>query len=237
MARYSWVSLAVGLVTLVVTPSVLMGDQDGVPPASPPRVLFWGDAIQRPVLQTTANELKGKVEIVFPRNVEPGDTGTALAGLDELIQSGFFEDFDLVYVNFGLADLMYRDPRTVEIRAMSRVAGGVRVTSRAEYRERLTRIVERLREANVAMVWAHTTPIVNAGSLRDLYEPGSEIEYNEIALEVMDEFAVPVIDLHGFATSELGDQKHPDLTGYHRAVPLHTPVVRFLEARFASGDR
>jgi hypothetical protein len=51
--------------------------------------------------------------------------------------ANFFGKWDLIYFNFGLGDLFYKDPRTREIRIMSKNAGGIGVTLPKQYEENL----------------------------------------------------------------------------------------------------
>jgi hypothetical protein len=57
------------------------------------------------------------------------DSGTALAQIDALIGKA---QWDIIYFNFGIGDLFYKDPSTREIRIMSKHGGGVRVSTPAQ---------------------------------------------------------------------------------------------------------
>lgn len=196
-----------------------------------PRILFLGDHQHRRMVSAAAKELKGKVEIVFPV-VQVNDTGVALEKIDELLGEG---DWDLIYFNYGLGDLFYRDPKSREIRALSKFSGGVRVTSAEKYRKNLEALVLRLKTTGAPLVWATTTPMVNVNAFPEyqgnLYDAGSEIEYNKIAAKVMKRHGVSVNDVHSYVMAQYGaDEKHPGHMGYDKALvrknaPLHKPVI------------
>lgn len=190
------------------------------------RVLFLGDSIHGQMISAAAKELGNSVKIEYPRGTSPSNTGAALRQIDEILGDG---DWDLIYFNFGLGDLLHKDPKTKEIRAMSKAAGGVRVTSPDNYQKNLDAIVKRLKQTGAKLVWAHTTPIVNAGS-SGLFEPGSAAESNEIAAKVMALHDVRVNDVHAYVMRQFKDgEKHPAYSQYLKALqgksPLHKPVV------------
>lgn len=187
-----------------------------------PRVLVITDTVQRPAVQAAARELQGVVRFEYPRSQEPGDTGTALEKMDQLLGDG---DWDLVYFNFGFADLHYRDPKTQDIRALSKNTGGIRVSTPTQYADQLEQIVKHLLQTEAKLIWSSTTPIVNPGTLEELYDEGSEIEFNEIAKEIMDRHDVRILDLHGYVMEQVTNEKHPDAFNYHRTLPLHEPII------------
>ncbi|MEZ6056801.1 MAG: hypothetical protein R3C01_08850 [Planctomycetaceae bacterium] len=183
-----------------------------------PRVLILGDTSYSEPSRSIAKELKGSVEVVWKN---PGDSSSALAQFDTLIGS---ESWDVIYFNFGLADLHYKDPKTTAIRAMSKSAGGVRVTSPEQYSKNLTEFVKRLKTTNAKLIWASTTPIRDS-KFDDLYDPGSEIEYNAIAEKIMEECDVKITDMHTYVLANIGENKVADPFSFHRVLPLHSTMV------------
>lgn len=184
-----------------------------------PRVLVLGDPIQRNLLSAASRDLKGKAEVVFPSGAAH-DSGSALARIEELLGE---EKWDLIYFNFGLGDLFYKDPRSKEIRAMSKNAGGVRVSSPEQYHSNLEALVVRLKKTGAQLLWAHTTPMVNVNSfpgyMGNVYEANSELAYNKIAKEIMNRHGIPINDMHAFVMAQFGpDDKHPGHNGYQRAL-------------------
>lgn len=182
------------------------------------RVLILGDTVYNQTSRTVASELKGRAKVVWKH---PGDTGSALENLDVLLGE---EPWDVVHLNFGLADLQYHDPRTKAVRAMSKHAGGIRVSSPEVYGRNLVTLVERLQGTGAKLVWASTTPI-GSTQLDSIYDPGSEVEYNAIAAKVMAEHGVPVNDMHAFVRERTGDQKFRDPFTFGKDVPLHELVT------------
>ncbi len=165
-----------------------------------PRVLVLGDSIYNDPTQFARSQLKGRVEVVWKA---AGDTSSMLAGIEELLGDG---KWDLIHFNCGLPDLHYKDPSTKSIRAMSKLSGGIRVTSPEQYEQNLRAITKRLQATNAKLVWASTTPIGNSST--GLYDQGSEIEYNQIAAKIMVEHQIPINDLHALVT-EQRDPKKP----------------------------
>ncbi len=187
-------------ITLLLIPAVNAAE------SALPRILFLGDGVQQKMMADAAKELKGRVQIEYPAT-PANDTGDALARIDELLGDG---KWDLIYFNFGLGDLFYKDPRTKEIRTMSKLAGGVRVTSPEQYGKNLAALVSRLKSTRAKLIWASTTPIPDAAKADTIYDAGSEVEYNQIAAQVMARHQVTVNDIHSqVLKSSSPDEKRP----------------------------
>lgn len=205
-----------------------------------PRVLFLGDPLHGRIYEGAARELKEEASLLKPPasrslDVAAYDSGSALARIDELLGEG---GWDLIYFNFGLADLFYKDPSTKEIRAMSKNAGGVRVADAEQYRANLEAIVARLKESDAKLLWGTTTPMVKVNTFPsyrgNLYDADSELEYNRIAAEVMKRHNVPVVDLHAHIIGQFGpEEQHPGYEGYEKVlakkVPAHTLLVKAIQ--------
>ncbi len=199
-----------------------------------PQGLFLVDSIQLGIVQEAAKELNGKMNIHYPpRGLEVSSTGSALAKMDELLGG---KEWDIIYFNFGIGDLFYKDPATREIRIMSKDAGGVRVSTPEEYEKQLDAIVQRLKTTKAKLIWANTTPLVNIDFFPsfqgNLFDANSEKEYNAIAARVMAKNKVQIIDLHGYIMAQFkADEKHPPYDKYvaemkKRGHPLHIPLVK-----------
>lgn len=165
-----------------------------------PRVLVLGDNIYNEPAKFAAGQLKGRVEIVWK---QVADSSSALAQVEDLLGQG---KWDLIHFNFGLTDLLYKDPATKSLRVMSKQAGGVRVTSPQQYEQNLRALLKRFQGTQAKLVWANTTPIGNSPT--GIFDAGSEVEYNEIAAKVMREHRIPTTDLHALLTSQR-DPKRP----------------------------
>ena len=215
---------------LVVSSTAIAAD----PAAAPKQVLVLADSVQQGILREAQAELNGTIQFHFPTVVVADNSGAALANLDWFLGS---QKWDLIYVNYGLGDLHYRDPKTQSLRLMGKGAGGVRVSSPEQYEKNLTQLSTRLQKTGAKVVWGNTTPIVNVGfpTFRHrVIDQHSEEAYNAIAEKVMAAAGIPVVDLHGYVTKHMESEKnHPYFLSYSGALakkklPLHQPVVDVL---------
>jgi len=200
-----------------------------------PQVLFLGDQVHGSIVQAAAKELGGKVRIQFPPEGSVNDSGNALKQIDSLLGE---TKWDIIYFNFGIGDLFYKDPSTSEIRIMAKDGGGVRVSTPEQYEKQLDALVQRLKKTNAKLIWGSTTPMANVHFFSsfqgNLFDANSEKEYNAIAARVMAKHKVPVLDLHGYVMAQFKPaEKHPPYTQYtkemeKRGHPLHAPLVRAL---------
>lgn len=155
------------------------------------RILLFGDQSFSNHHGNAAKALQDRADAVrSPLGYLP--TGQALARLDEILDGG---PWHIACVNFGLSDLMCRDPRTKAIRALSPAAGGVPVTSAERYGQNLQAIIVALRERGVTPIWTTTLPLRPRNRSSAVSEEAITT-YNAVALEVMRRLEVPVIDTH-----------------------------------------
>lgn len=201
-------------------------------------MLFLGDYVHRSIVDAAAKELEKQVTINHvPRGSEVSDSGTALARLDELLGKN---EWDIIYFNFGIGDLCYKDPATKEIRIMSKHSGGVRVSTPAQYEKQLDELVKHLKSTKAKIIWGNTTPLINVNTFPsfhgNLFDAKSELEYNTIAARVMAKHKVPVLDLHSHVMAQFKEEKeHPSFDKYSaemmkRGKPIHTPLVQALQS-------
>jgi hypothetical protein len=190
-----------------------------------PRVLIIGDSVYRQPAAETGKVLKSRVEVVYAPT-KPGEicnTETALEKLDEWLGDGHW---DLIHFNFGLGDLVYRAPGMKSFRVFPKHAGGVRATSLQQYEKNLQELIRCLTATGAKLVWASTTPIRH--STTDVFELGSEIEYNAIAKKVMADHKVPINDMYTFVLN-LIDMTKPAGHGadpfYFDKKPIHQPII------------
>lgn len=201
---------------------------------SAPQVLFLGDSLHKSIVDAAAKELGNKVKVHHPK-VEVADSGTALEKIDVLLGE---TKWDIIYFNFGMGDLFYKDPATREIRIMCKHSGGVRVSTPAQYGKQLDSLVQRLKTTGAKLVWGNTTPMVNVDFFStfqgNLWDANAEQEYNAIAARVMAKHKVPVVDLHGHVMAQFkAEDKHPAYSQYakemeKRGHPIHAPLVQAL---------
>lgn len=200
-----------------------------------PQVLFLGDPIHQAIVQAAAKELGGQVSVHYPPGIVAADSGTALAQIEPLLGK---TQWDIIYFNFGIGDLFYKDPSTREIRLMSKHGGGVRVSTPAQYEKQLDALVQQLKATNAKIIWGSTTPMANVHFFNsyqgNIFDENAEREYNAIAARVMAKHQVPVVDLHAHVMVQFKpDEKHPPYTQYakemeKRGAPLHAPLVEAL---------
>jgi len=195
-----------------------------------PRVLILGDGIHAAPAAEMAKNLKGRAEIVYPP-MQPGEvrnTATALKELDRFLGTG---KWDVIHFNFGLGDLIYRAPGMENFRALPKEAGGVPAVDLEQYQKNLQEIVTRLKKTGATLIWASTTPV--AKSPMRIFEPGSEIEYNNVAAKVMAANGVAVNDLHAYVAEKLKDtdaRRMPNTFEIDKPAPLAVPITESILA-------
>ncbi len=211
--------------TVALLAMILLFGSDNASPAALaseklPRVLIIGDSIYNEPSRLAAQELKGRVEIVWQYELSNLHSGAALEKIDQLLGEN---EWDLIHFNFGLADLMHKDPNTKSIRAMSKEVGGVRVSSPQLYEKNLRELVKRFQATGAKIVWASTTPI--RSDYNGVLEADSEIEYNRIAAQIMNANSIMINDMHAYINASEVARKSNNPLSFNRH-PLHPPVIR-----------
>lgn len=181
-----------------------------------PKALILGDTVYSGLSGLIANELKGRVQVVYKH---PGSTSTALSQLDQLLGQ---DKWAVIHFNFGLAYLHDPDPGTTSVRLMSKEAGGVRVTLPDQYDKNLQELVKRLKATGAKLIWANTALIKTSGPL---YDAGSEVAYNEIAARIMTTNGVAINDMNSFATA-LAATTRGDPSPFYNNIPLQPLIIR-----------
>lgn len=182
-----------------------------------PRVLIAGDQFYVNLSNAVAKELKNEAQVI---RKHPGSTAMALEKFDECFGGA---KWDVIYFNFGFADLVHRDPQTKAVRLMSRYVGGVRMTSPEKYEKNLQEIVKRMKATGAKLIWASTTPITGSDQH---YVLGSEVEFNQIATRIMAQNNIPVLDLHAIAQKAPQSRPGREPPGY--VDPLQTAMVEMI---------
>ena len=228
--------MSLRLKQLLVSACLLLSPLAVAQEKAPPQVLFLGDQVHGAIVQAAAKELGDQVRVHYPPGGSVHDSGTALAQIDRLLGD---KPWDIIYFNFGIGELFYKDPATREIRIMSKDGGGVRVSTPAQYEERLDALVQRLKVSGARLIWGSTTPMATVHFFPsyqgNLFDVGAEQEYNVIAARVMAKHKVPVVDLHGHVMAQFkAEETHPPYTQYtkemvKRGHPLHAPLVKALQ--------
>jgi len=206
-----------------------------------PRVLIIGDNIYRETARSVASELKDAANVVngtWPPNTV-ANSKTALENLDQLLgrldRNGSplpteqWPTWDLIHINVGLGDLVYRVPNMESFRVLPIHAGGVVATEPNQYEKNLDELIGKLKATGAKIVWANTTPIRHSRS--NVFKVGSEVEYNLIADRVMKKHQVPINDMNGYARSVMNmDQPAghgADPFDFDRK-PIHGPIVEII---------
>ena len=189
-----------------------------------PRVLILGDQIYQQPASDLKKEFKGKAEIHYSRQ-EPGvvwGSTTALELLDQQLGEG---QWDLIHFNCGLGDLIHRVPGVKAFRVMPRHAGGIRTTAPEQYEKNLHALVTRLKATGAKLVWGSTTPIRHSST--NVFEKGTETDYNSIASKVMAKHGIPTNDMYTFVKG-LIDMNKPAGHGadpfFFDRKPIHSPI-------------
>jgi hypothetical protein len=204
------------LVLLILLPINSFGKDE----STLPQVLVIGDTNYNQPTRTAASLIKGRVKLVYGKQASY-HSGLALENFDTLLDG---KKWDLIHFNFGLYDLMNKDPASKEVRAMHKDAGGVPVSSPQQYEKNLRELVKKFKATGAKVIWASTTPITgNDGIL----VAGSEIEYNKIAAKVMKENNISINDMHAHALAvhEAMKKGHGKTFSYKGGPPFHPPMT------------
>ena len=190
-------------------------------------------------------DVKGKAAVVFatwPKGVVP-NSPHALKRLGQLlghvdvngkpVAKDKQPTWDLIHVNLGLGDLVYRVPGLEDFRVLPIDSGGVVATSPDQYRKNLDQLITQLKKTGAKVVWASTARIRDSRS--NVFKLGSEIEYNAIAAEVMAKHRVPTNDMYIYVKHLVSMDKpasHGVAPFSFDKKPIHMPIVRVIEQHF-----
>jgi len=156
-----------------------------------PRVLLIGDSISMGYTLDVRARLKEVANVHHPAE-NCGPTERGLARLDKWLGTNHW---DVIHFNFGLHDLKYLDDKGNYVEPDK----GKQVSPPEIYRKNLRELVLRLQRTGAKLIFATTTP-VPPGTLGRI--AGDEIPYNKVAVEVMNEFGIPVDDLGGYVEAQ-----------------------------------
>lgn len=163
-----------------------------------PRALIVGDSISIGYTVPLRKELQGKVNVHrIPTN--GGPTTRGLENIDAWLGES---KWDVIHFNWGLHDLKYINDK----KALVPVDQGTVQVPLEEYQVNLTKLVKRLKKTEAKLIWRSTTPVPKGARGR---VPGSEVEYNKVAAEIMKEHNVPTDDLYSFSMKHLKEIQQP----------------------------
>ena len=242
---YELANLAPALFCLIPAIATPARAQNTVAPV--PRVLIIGDSIYSNHTRELPKLLKGRVEVVYA-SWNPGeiaDTATTIELLDrhlgridrngKPVDPDKWPRWDLIHFNCGLGDLIHRAPGMKTFRVLPIHVGGVRNTPPVQYANNLRTLVTALRAKapEATLVWASTTPI--RASANNAFEKGSEIEYNDIAANVMQKNSVRTNEMYTFVRHLINMDKpasHGADPFSFEKKPIHMPIARIIEDTF-----
>lgn len=187
--------------------------------AEPKRMLLLCDPVQQAIVQEAVKELKADVQVTVPKNLRAYNSTVVLEDLDKALGD---QPWDIIYFNFGIADLVHRDPNTRDVRLMNKDAGG-QPTSLDLYEKNVDQIVQKLKLTKAKLLWGSTTPMVTvhffASFQGGLFNANSELEYNQKAEALMKRHQVEIIDLHAHVMGNFQkEDKHPPYIAYGKAM-------------------
>lgn len=155
---------------------------------SRPKVLIIGDSISIGFM----GPLQSMVQDRWSLHHNPGNARYTRYGLDHLDEWLGTETWDVIHFNWGLWDFCYRHPDSRNQGHRDKI-NGILTTSLQDYESHLRLLVAKLRSTGARLIWASTTPVPEGESGRFA---GDEVAYNRVAALVMNEFHIPVNDLH-----------------------------------------
>ncbi len=146
-------------------------------------VLIIGDSISIGYTPVIVKALAPEVTVAH----NPGNGGSTVRGRDSIETWVDNRQWDVILFNFGLHDLVHKDAQN-----KYDVTGKVSVTL-DEYRQNLGEIVARLKETTATLIFVTTTVVPENSTGRKVEDPA---KYNEVALDVMKQNGIQVIDLY-----------------------------------------
>lgn len=172
--------------------------QDEANEATLPNVLIIGDSISKAFTPHVARQLDGKAAVKHNKG-NAKHTGEGLAKLDQWIGK---THWDVIHFNWGLWDLCYRHPES-KVQGRRDKVKGTLTTTLEQYEKNLEELVSRLKKTDAKLIWANTTvvPKGEAGRVR-----GDDVQYNEAARRIMNEYGIIINDLHTLTRKFAADQ-------------------------------
>jgi hypothetical protein len=179
--------------------------KEGKKSSSLPKVLLIGDSVSIGYQDIVSNILKEKA-IVYHNPGSAGDTKNGIENIEEWLGE---EEWDLIYVNFGLEDIKMLDP-IENPKGNWGEEGGIN-TLTMEYEDRLSQLASILNDQQTIVVWSTITPVpannpdlllrhwgggipIQKGKLR--WFPNHVISYNNIAKKIMRQYGIYIHDLY-----------------------------------------
>jgi lysophospholipase L1-like esterase len=147
-------------------------------------VLIIGDSISIGYTPFVEKALAPGIAIAH----NPGNGGSTMRGTESIEKWLDNKQWDVILFNFGLHDMVYKD----QDNKYDVQNGKVSVTLE-DYRKNLEAIVSKLKETTATLIFVNTTMVPENAAGRKVGDP--EI-YNAVALEVMKNNGIAVVDLY-----------------------------------------
>lgn len=214
-----------------------------------PQVLVIGDSISIGYTSHVTQMLNAEATVMHNKGIAR-DTKHGLKNLDTWIGTA---KWDVIYFNWGLWDICYRNPDANIEFNWDKVNGpvpkkeftpdkvkGTITTSLSQYEKNLEQLVLRLKKTNAVLVWANTTVVPEGDAGRFA---GDEKKFNVAAARVMKRHGIMIDDLHtlteGFAPEYFlgpGDV-HYNENGYKKLAYHVTEKIRAaLKGGYSAGS-
>ncbi len=182
-------------------------------------VLIIGDSISigyTPFVQTALAP-----EVIVEHN--PGNGGSTGRGIQRIEEWIGTKQWDVILFNFGLHDMVRVTPE----RKYDTENGKISV-SLQEYRENLVTIVHKLKETTATIIFINTTMVPENAIGRKSEDPE---KYNQVALEVMKENSIQVVDLYTPSLKIHPENSNPGNVHYTEAgyIQLADYIVRAIK--------
>ena len=172
-----------------------------------PNVLLIGDSISIGYTLDVRKALAGKANVYRPMKEQgPANCNGTTCGLKELESWLGTNKWAVIHFNFGLHDLKH--VATPGSPTATSNPTDPRQAAPEVYAANLEKIVTRLEKTGARLVFATTTPI-QPGTNKPLREPEKAVEYNAIAVKIMENHRVAVNDLHRFILPRLEELQKP----------------------------
>ena len=187
------------------------------------QVLIVGDSISIGYTPFVKDSLGSDVYVEHNR----GNGGSTIRGKDSISSWLGNREWDVIVFNFGLHDMVRKDSLN-----KYDVNGKITLTPQ-QYKANLNLIVSKLKETTATLIFVTTTVVPEKASGRKTEDPAI---YNKVALEVMKENGIAVVDLYSYSlkihseNAQSVGNVHYTPNGYRLlSIPIVTAIKKFLK--------
>ena len=186
------------------------------PDAELPNVLILGDSISIGYTLQVRKLLKGKANVYRPMDANgtrPLNCSGSIFGLNLCAQTLKAHKWDIIHFNWGLHDLKH--VKKAGTNNNSNNPNDPRQCSPKNYEINMRKIVKELIKTEAKLIFATTTPVVPE-TINPLRTPESPIEYNAIAIKIMEENKIRTNDLYAYSLPNLKEWQLPKNVHFKR---------------------